>query len=139
MYYYGAYLFFLMVGSFIKLMTFGYSNYYMDSMTWGKTREIEAHDVVVHDDEATVVACETVALDDRPWEQVIEELQTVVTPSGSIAHSDSIEPCESSTSVEVCSPKDVLEEYMNVYCDETIFDPLKGNTQSKVEFFEINI
>jgi chitin synthase len=140
LYYYLAYLFFLMVGSFIKLMTFGYSSYYMDSMTWGKTREIEAHDVVVHDESATVVACETFALDDRPWKQVLEELQTVVTPSGSIAPSDSIEPCESSsTSVDVCSPNDVLEEYMNVYCDETIFDPLKGNTQSKVEFFEINI
>ena len=138
MYYYGAYLFFLMVGSFIKLMTFGYSSYYMDSVTWGKTREVV--DVVTHDDGITITA-----LDDIPWEQVIEELQTVVThsesitPCESIALGESITPSEIITLVNVCSPIDIMNEYINVYCDEPVFDPLKGNTHSKIDFFEIKL
>jgi chitin synthase len=40
-YYYTAYLFFILFGSFVKLLTYGYSTTYMDSITWGKTRAIE--------------------------------------------------------------------------------------------------
>ena len=39
MYYYVSYLFFLMIGSLVNLLTYGYSISYMDDLTWGKTRE----------------------------------------------------------------------------------------------------
>jgi hypothetical protein len=39
-YYYISFLFYLIFGSFIKLATYFYSIYYMDSINWGKTRLI---------------------------------------------------------------------------------------------------
>jgi chitin synthase len=39
-YYYVSFLFYLIFGSFIKLMTYFYSIYYMDVINWGKTRSI---------------------------------------------------------------------------------------------------
>ena len=40
MYYYLSYLFFIMTGSLVNLLTYSYSISYMDDLTWGKTREI---------------------------------------------------------------------------------------------------
>ncbi len=39
-YYYVSFLFYLVFGSFIKLATYFYSLYYMDTINWGKTRSI---------------------------------------------------------------------------------------------------
>jgi chitin synthase len=44
LYYYGSYLFFILFGFLVKLISFGYSLTYMDLMTWGKTRENEIND-----------------------------------------------------------------------------------------------
>lgn len=40
-YFYASYLFFLLFGSFVKLLTYGYSTAYMDVIKWGKTRANE--------------------------------------------------------------------------------------------------
>ena len=41
LYFYASYLLYLLVGSFTKVITFGYSLMHMDNLTWGKTRETE--------------------------------------------------------------------------------------------------
>ena len=119
MYYYLAYLFFLAVGSFIKLLTFGYSIYYMDSMTWGKTREIAARNTPPSTPEPAelLMIMPATPVRDETWIQVMDELKTVI----------------------VSSPNDIMEEYITTYCDNNVYEMLPVAADLNNGLYEITI
>ncbi len=50
-YYYVSYITFIVLSSFVKLTTFGYSILNMDTMSWGKTRSVEpTHNIIEIED-----------------------------------------------------------------------------------------
>ena len=112
-----------MVGSFIKLMTFGYSNYYMDSMTWGKTREIMAAA------EDTLMESEATAID------IVSELAIdldIFTPTPTPTQSE-IMVCDR---VVACPPKEIMEEFISKYCISNMYELLPDASNN---VFELNI
>lgn len=117
MYYYLSYLFFIGVGSIIKLITYGYSIYHMDNITWGRTREIMTNDTSHVDDSPS------------PSETAIEIIDS---PTSSDISIDTY--CWET--VMTCSPKKIMKEYIDVYCKTNEYET-SSDVSNKV--YEINI
>ena len=99
LYYYTAYLFFILCGSFVKLLTFGYSTAYMDSITWGKTR---ANEMGARANEISANAIDANAIDANANEIGIIEIDSNGSPSQSPTVNKGMTA--------------VLDEYINIYC-----------------------
>jgi len=111
-YYYTAYLFFILFGSFVKLLTYGYSTMYMDSITWGKTREIEMG--------ANANAIDANAIDAN--EMGANEIDTnEIVEIGTIK----IDSNESPSLTDTKGMTAVIDEYINIYCSS---NTKKSNT-----------
>lgn len=129
MYYYLSYLFFLGMGSFMKLLTYSYSIYHMDSITWGRTREISETNA----NEAVAIAIvsepSTPPLSEALMNEVEIDLEfPISTPTPS-----EIMVCDR---VVACPPKEIMEEFISKYCRTNMYELLPDLSNN---IYEINI
>jgi chitin synthase len=148
MYYYLSYLFFLGAGSFMKLITYGYSIYHMDSITWGRTRELAAAS-------ATNALIEIAAIEDdsEPPTPASSEAASSEAASSEAASSEAASseaaielefPISTPTPSEIftcdtviaCPPKEIMEEFISKYCITNMYELLPDASNN---IYEINI
>jgi len=99
-------------------VTFGYSIYYMDTITWGRTREITAVDTP---NEPNIKL--DLDLDLEP---------NTPTPSEIVV-------CDT---VVACPPKEIMEEFMSKYCRTNVYELLSDTndaTNTTNNIYEITI
>ena len=106
-YFYMSYLFFILFGSFVKLVTYGYSTAYMDVIKWGKTRanEMGANEMGANEMGANEIAAE--ANEIAANEMVANEI--VANEIGALEMATP--PSNQAMSV-------VLDEYISIYCTQ---------------------
>jgi hypothetical protein len=113
-YFYMSYLFFILFGSFVKLVTYGYSTAYMDVIKWGKTRanEMGANEMGANEigaDTNEIGANEMGANEIGANEIVANEI---------VANEIAAEAIEMATPTSNQAMSVVLDEYISIYCTQ---------------------
>jgi len=101
-YFYMSYLFFILFGSFVKLVTYGYSTAYMDVIKWGKTRanEMGANEMGANEMGANEMGANEMGANEIVANEIGAEAIEMATPTSNQAMSV------------------VLDEYISIYCTQ---------------------